>query len=381
MTDNVPMLAPPRLPYHPACKERFGIEKAEWNALVEAVWPTAKTPEGIILALSYCKARNLDPFKRPVHIVPIWNSELRRTVESVWPGIGELRVTASRTGCYAGCDPAAFGEMVVCDFSGEVGGGQNKRQETKTVEFPEWCQLTVYRMMQGQRVAFPGPRVYWLETYATMGKSDVPNEMWETRPIGQLEKCAEAAALRRAFPEEMGEEFIGDEVQHTRRQVVNSAPPVSPGQRQAEKLLAAANGSGTVIDRPPTVEAVQEHASGPQEADGDPPPAWADNEPSEPEAPQEPSSPPETPSTPATTGNASGGREPTPAEQCRILFIDKHDTSMGVAVAELDAFCTERYGKALDACSAVELAAVRIAIKSGDVRPPEGRTAPGTGKK
>src|SRR5690606_12622943 len=106
---NLPQIAGERLPWHPGVEERFGIERSQWRALVESVWPSAKTVEGVILALSYCRARRLDPFKRPVHIVPIWNSQLGKEVETVWPGIGELRTTACRTGSYAGCEPATFG--------------------------------------------------------------------------------------------------------------------------------------------------------------------------------------------------------------------------------------------------------------------------------
>ncbi|MEM1209242.1 MAG: phage recombination protein Bet [Planctomycetota bacterium] len=204
----VPQLSAPRLAYHPAVKERFGIDKASWKALTEAIFPTAESPESIILALSYCQARGLDIFKKPVHIVPIWNSQLRRTVETVWPGIGELRSTAFRTGLYAGRDATAFGEDVHEEWTYQPRNGSPREI---SVTFPEWAQVTVYRMVGGERVAFHGPIVYWRETYATMGKSDSPNSMWERRPRGQLEKCAEAAALRAAFPEEIGEHFTSDE--------------------------------------------------------------------------------------------------------------------------------------------------------------------------
>lgn len=222
---HLPAITGERLPWHPGVEQRFGVNRSEWRALVESVWPSAKTLEGVILALSYCTARKLDPFKRPVHIVPIWNSQLGKEVETVWPGIGELRTTASRTGYYAGCDAAEFGPMKTETFTGMIGRRGNQREVAKEVTFPEWCQITVYRMVQGQRVAFPGPRVYWLETYATVGQSDVPNDMWETRAIGQLEKCAEAAALRRAFPEEIGE-YIADEAGHQRIQVVAESPAI-----------------------------------------------------------------------------------------------------------------------------------------------------------
>src|SRR5690348_581336 len=70
---DVAVFQKPRLPYHPAIEERFGVKAAEWKALVEAVFPLAQSVDSVVLALSYCKARKLDPFKRVVHIVPIWD--------------------------------------------------------------------------------------------------------------------------------------------------------------------------------------------------------------------------------------------------------------------------------------------------------------------
>lgn len=215
--DQVPQIAPPRLPYHPTIQERFGIDRASWKAMVEAIFPNAQSVDSVILALSYCRARKLDPFKRNVHIVPIWNRDLKRMVDTIWPGIGELRTTAFRTGEYAGRDAAVFGP----DLTQKVGSME--------VTFPEWAQVTVYRMVKGNRVAFAGPRVYWLETYATRSRDDdSPNEMWANRTRGQIEKCAEAAALRAGFPEEVGSDHIADEVQHPMKQVESTSTPPAP---------------------------------------------------------------------------------------------------------------------------------------------------------
>jgi hypothetical protein len=38
------------------------------------------------------------------------------------------------------------------------------------IQVPEWCEVTVYRLgRNGERMPYPGPRVYWLETYALGG--------------------------------------------------------------------------------------------------------------------------------------------------------------------------------------------------------------------
>jgi len=199
---EVAKVAPPRLPYHPLIEERFGIDAASWRALTDAVFPSASTTDAVILALSYCKARKLDPFKKPVQIVPMWDAKRKQMVDTVWPGIGELRTTAFRTGQYAGRDAAIFGDSDIMTI------GENQ------IVYPMWCEVVVYRVLGGIRCAFHGPRVHWLETYATAGKdTTAPNKMWAKRPNGQLEKCAEAAALRAAFPEELGNEYAAEEME------------------------------------------------------------------------------------------------------------------------------------------------------------------------
>ena len=211
-TREVAVFSPPRLPYHDAVQDRFGVDKGQWKVLVEAIFPAAKSVDAIVMALSYCKSRNLDPFKRPVHIVPMWDSARGGYVETVWPGISELRTTASRTEEYAGIDEAEFGPTRKVKFAGRVKANGAWKDETVEVEFPDWCRLTVYRIVDGQRCKFVGPKVKWEETYATIGNSDIPNKMWQERPEGQIEKCAEAAALRRAFPEEIGNELTAEEM-------------------------------------------------------------------------------------------------------------------------------------------------------------------------
>jgi phage recombination protein Bet len=219
----VAVLAPPRLaPPADGILQKYEVDIEGWRTLTESIFPAAKSQTSVMMALEYCARRKLDVFKHPVHIVPIWNAQAGENgrgamVETIWPGINELRTTAIRTGQYAGMDVPTFGPIIERHFEGSIrtrgqGGDQWKKVEA-TVQFPEWCSITVYRVLGGNRVPFPGPRVFWLETYARIRNDcEVPNSMWEKRANGQLEKCAEAAALRRAFPEELGSDYSIDEI-------------------------------------------------------------------------------------------------------------------------------------------------------------------------
>lgn len=207
----VAQIQPSRLPIAPAIAKEFDIQPTEWRVLVDQIFPAAQSVESVMMALAYCRKRNLDIFKKPVHIVPMWSSAKRTMVETVWPGIAEIRTTASRTGEYAGIDAVEFGPIVERSFTGQTGKNSSDTI-TKKVRFPEWASVVVYRMVAGVRCAYHA-KVYWEETYATMGKSDVPNDMWAKRPRGQLDKCVEAAALRKAFPEELGNTYAAEEME------------------------------------------------------------------------------------------------------------------------------------------------------------------------
>lgn len=207
-------LQPSRLPYDDRIEAVYGIDKAAWRVLVETTFPAAKSVEAILMAMAYCKRRGLDIFKRPIHIVPMYSTVLNKTVETIWPGISELRTTAFRTSNYAGMDAPVFGPMQTKQFEGVIKKrGEADKQMAATVTFPEWCQITIYRVVHGQRCAFVGPKVYWEEAFARVSFGcNVPNTMWQTRPSGQIEKCAEAGSLRRAFPEEIGNEYAAEEM-------------------------------------------------------------------------------------------------------------------------------------------------------------------------
>lgn len=168
-------------------------------ALKNSLYPGA-ADASVDMVLAYCKAGGLDPMTKPVHIVPMSVKKPGTRDDYEWrdvvmPGIELYRIKAHRTGEYAGQDEPAFGPTV----------------QTEGVEHPEWCRVTVYRIAACGRVAYTAV-ARWRECYATQKRdSAAPNAMWRKRPWGQLEKCAEALALRKAFPE-IGAQPTADEM-------------------------------------------------------------------------------------------------------------------------------------------------------------------------
>ena len=218
---------------HPAVSKR-GIDESTWSALKNSVYPGAKE-ESILMVIDYCRARNFDPLLKPVHIVPM-NVKNSQTNNNEWrdvvmPGIGMYRIQADRSGTYAGSTEPEFGPLVSMDFRGE--GNQ-----VETINFPEWCKITVYKVVNGNPVAFSAKEM-WLENYATAGRNtQIPNAMWKKRQYAQLAKCTEAQALRKAWPE-IGQQATAEEMEGKDLIIEHDVSPTKSLPNQATNYLQA----------------------------------------------------------------------------------------------------------------------------------------------
>lgn len=202
-------------------KQADNLPAISEDALVEvlsgSLYPGA-AHDSVVMVLAYCKAAQLDPMLKPVHIVPIYQKG-RGMVDTVMPGIGLYRIQAARTGQYAGISEPEYGPPVTAKLSGV------------DVTYPEWCRVTVKRQMSNGLVAEYTANERWLENYATASKDTAaPNAMWKRRAYAQLAKCAEAQALRKAFPE-VGSAPTADEMEG---KVFDEGPREVNTQRQPD---------------------------------------------------------------------------------------------------------------------------------------------------
>ena len=182
----------------PAIALEHDIDAAIWHTLKTSLYPGAQD-ESVIALVSYCKARSLDPLKRVAHIVPMSVTDARSGKKEwrdvIMPGIAELRITAHRTGEYAGLSDPTLGPEITIDG----------------VRAPAWCRMVAFRQPPGVEIPRSYPAtVYFREAYGKKSNGQI-NSMWAGRPIGQLTKCTEAAALRQAFPEELGGQMSAEE--------------------------------------------------------------------------------------------------------------------------------------------------------------------------
>lgn len=126
----------------------------------------------------------LDIFKKQIYLVPRWDTRLGKEIFTPQAGIDGFRAVAERTGAYAGNDDPIF-----------EGEKEITVEKVGKVTVPEKALVTVYKIVQGVRCPFTAT-ARWAEYYP----GPKIGFMWHNKPHIMLGKCAEALALRKAFP-------------------------------------------------------------------------------------------------------------------------------------------------------------------------------------
>ena len=165
--------------------------------MIKDTYAKGATNDEFALFIQTAQHRRLDPFKRQICLIGFWDSKLGREVKQAAVTIDGQRSKAEETGLYEGqtkpewCGPD--GVWVDVWLSEEP---------------PAAARIGVYRA--GFRDATFG--VATLRSYAARDKEGRLKAMWKTMPDVMLAKCAEALALRKAFPEPLSGIYSQEEM-------------------------------------------------------------------------------------------------------------------------------------------------------------------------
>lgn len=140
-----------------------------------------------------CQRTGLDPFARQIYMIK------RDGKQTIQTGIDGFRLVARRA--------------------------VDKGNETLSISAPEWCDaegnwtdvwLAEYPPSAARvtvlRDGHEFPAVALWREYAQTKRDGDLTAMWASRPAGQLAKCAEALALRKAFPQDLSGVYSTDEM-------------------------------------------------------------------------------------------------------------------------------------------------------------------------
>lgn len=185
-----------------AVADEAGISRVKLDLIKQQIARGA-TDEELALFLYVAKRAGLDPLARQIYCIKRWDTTLNREVMSTQVSIDGLRLIADRTGRYAPGRAPTFE-----DRNGK----------------PYSATSYVMKYVQGTWLEVAATAHY--NEYAQTKKDGTPTRMWAEKPRIMLAKCAEALALRRAFPAEMSGLYTGDEMGTTDTPTPASAAPV-----------------------------------------------------------------------------------------------------------------------------------------------------------
>jgi len=167
--------------------------------------------------IGVCGRTGLDPFQRQIYAIR--RKEGNTEKMCIQTGIDGYRLIADRTDRYAGSDEPVHHY----DAAGNL---------VRSV-------VTVWKMVSGVRGSFTASAL-WSE-YQQQN-----NKMWAKMPCTMLAKCAEALALRKAFPADLSGLYTTEEMMQSdndRPQGGNDRPPLDgpkPAPKPAPKPVAIA---------------------------------------------------------------------------------------------------------------------------------------------
>jgi phage recombination protein Bet len=172
-----------------------------------------------------CNRLRLDPFAKQIYAVKRYDSTLRREVMAAQVSIDGMRLNAERTGKYGGTkDP---------EWCGEDGVWKDVWLSDKP---PAAARVRVVR----RDFIEPVGAIALYREYVQKTREGNPTKFWRDMPAGQLAKCAESLALRKAFPNEMSGVYSDVEMEQSdndRPQLVanNQQPPKTAEPKQQSK--------------------------------------------------------------------------------------------------------------------------------------------------
>jgi len=157
-------------------KAEYGLSRSQIKMIKDNIARGA-TDSQLKLFLYQAKSVGLNPLKQQCRLVVRNSSD--GPVATFQTTIDGYRAIANRSGVYAGMDDVEY--------------------DTETAANPKWAKVTIYKIVQGTKVAFT-VKARWSEYLPSNEKQQF---MWRKMPFLMLGKVAEALALRKAFPEDL----------------------------------------------------------------------------------------------------------------------------------------------------------------------------------
>jgi phage recombination protein Bet len=193
--------------------------------LIKQTVARGSTDAELQLFLYTAKRSGLDPLLKQVHAIKRWDSAAGKETMAIQTGIDGYRLVAGRTGQHMGTSDVEY--------------------DREDAEHPTWAKITVFREVNGRVCEFPAT-ARWKE-YAAYKKDGQPMALWKKMPYLMLGKCAEALAIRKAFPQELAGIYTFEEMDQPAGADIQVAAPQIPNNDKEQQPSEVKKEEQTVL--------------------------------------------------------------------------------------------------------------------------------------
>jgi phage recombination protein Bet len=182
--------------------------------LIKNIFFKGCTDQEVEVFLHVCKSTGLDPLMKQIYPVKRYSASEKKEVMTCQTSIDGLRLIAERSSKYA---PGRESTYIYNDKNELVSATSYVKKMTPDGTWHEIAAIAFF------------------DEYAQKKKEGDLNQFWSKMPHVMLAKCAEAQALRKAFPAELSKIYIKDEMDES---PTEEASLITASQsRQIEDLL------------------------------------------------------------------------------------------------------------------------------------------------
>lgn len=201
---------------------------AERKALMKNTIAQGASDPELDMFIEICKATGLNPFKREIWFIKTQGYTDKRGKQHE----GRVQIMTGINGFYEIANGYPEFDGIERDYGPDLAVDvvDANGNLLKKIKAPEWVETRAYRK---DRTRPTVSRVKWVEYAQDLASAYGKLSNWAQKPTVMLEKCADATALRKAFPQKLNGLYVEEEIR-----VLDPDDPEEAG-REAQAAIEA----------------------------------------------------------------------------------------------------------------------------------------------